>query len=182
MKFEHREFTLKDGRVCVLCPTYPEYAEEMIEYLRITAAETEFVLRYPDEVNYTLEGEKEILGRLLEDEGSIMMLAIVDGKVAGNASINGLGNKRKIFHRCSLAIALKKEYWNLGIGKAMIEYLTELAKLIGYEQIDLEVVEGNDNAKNLYRKCGFIETGKRARALKFDDGTYHDEIIMSKLL
>ena len=33
MKFEHRTITLKDGRTCVLCPTYPEYAEEMIEYL-----------------------------------------------------------------------------------------------------------------------------------------------------
>ena len=182
MKFEHRTITLKDGRICVLCPTYPEYAEEMIEYLKITAAETEFVLRYPDEVNYTLEGEREILGHLLNDEGSVMMLALVDGKVAGNASINGLGNKRKILHRCSLAIALKKKYWNLGVGKAMIEYLTELAGQIGYEQMDLEVVEGNDNAKNLYGKCGFVETGKRARALKFDDGTYHDEILMSKLL
>lgn len=182
MKFEHRTITLKDGRTCVLCPTYPEYAEEMIEYLKITAEETEFVLRYPDEVNYTLEGEREILGHLLNDAGSVMMLALVDGKVAGNASINGLGNKRKILHRCSLAIALKKEYWNLGIGKAMIEYLTELAGKIGYEQIDLEVVEGNNNAKHLYGKCGFVETGKRARALKFDDGTYHDEIVMSKIL
>ena len=182
MKFEHRKVTLKDGRTCVLCPTYPEYAEEMIEYLKITAAETPFVLRYPDEVNYTLEGEKEILGRLLEDEGSVMMLALVDGKVAGNASINGLGNKRKILHRCSLAIALKKEYWNLGIGKAMIEYLIELAKKIGFEQMDLEVVDGNDNAKYLYEKCGFVETGKRMRALKDDDGTYRDEILMYRVL
>ena len=182
MKFEHRTITLKDGRACVLCPTYPEYAEEMIEYMKITAAETPFVLRYPDEVNYTLEGEKEILGRLLEDEGSVMMLAVVDGKVAGNASINGLGNKRKILHRCSLAIALKKEYWNLGIGREMIEYLIELAKQIGFEQMDLEVVDGNNNAKHLYEKCGFIETGKRMRALKDDDGTYRDEFLMYRVL
>jgi len=182
MKFEHKEITLKDGHACVLCPTYPEYAEEMIEYMKITAAETPFVLRYPDEVNYTLEGEKEILGRLLEDEDSVMMLAVVDGKVAGNASINGIGNKRKILHRCSLAIALKKEYWNLGIGREMIEYLIELAKQIGFEQMDLEVVEGNDNAKHLYEKCGFVETGKRMRALKDDDGTYRDEIIMYRVL
>ena len=165
-----------------MCPTYPEYAADMIEYLKITAEETPFVLRYPDEVNYTIEGEREILGRLLEDEGSVMMLALVDGKVAGNASINGLGNKRKILHRCSLAIALKKEFWNLGIGRAMIEYLTELAKKLGYEQIDLEVVDGNVNAKHLYEKCGFVESGKRIRALKYDNGTYRDEIFMSKIL
>ena len=92
MKFEHREILLKDGRICVLCPTYPEYAADMIEYL------------------------------------------------------------------------------------------TELAKELGFEQIDLEVVDGNDNAKHLYEKCGFVESGKRIRALKYDNGTYRDEIIMSKIL
>ena len=64
----------------------------------------------------------------------------------------------------------------------MIEYLIELAKQIGFEQMDLEVVEGNDNAKHLYEKCGFVETGKRMRALKDDDGMYRDEIIMYRVL
>ena len=86
MKFPERTFTLKDGRTCTLCPTYPEYAADMIEYLKVTAAETPFLLRYPDEVNYTLEGEKEILQNLLENEYGVMILALVDGKVAGNCS------------------------------------------------------------------------------------------------
>ena len=37
-------------------------------------------------------------------------------------------------------------------------------------------------ATALYRKCGFIETGRRHNALKFDDGTFHDEILMYKHL
>ena len=86
----------------------------MIEYLKNTSGETEYLLRYPDEVNFTLESEKEILGRLLEDPYSIMMAPVVDGKVAGNGSINGIGTKRKIRHRCSLAVAIYKEYWGLG--------------------------------------------------------------------
>ena len=111
-----------------------------------------------------------------------MMAAVVDGKVAGNCSIGGIGNKRKILHRCSLAIALYKKYWGLGIGTAMINYLTELAAQIGYRQIDLEVVAENEQAQALYRKCGFVESGRRHNALKFDDGTSHDEILMYKLL
>lgn len=182
MKFQPRTLTLKDGRTCILCPTYPEYAEQMIEYLKITAEETPFLLRYPDEVNYTVEGERELLRNLLENETSVMMVAIVDGKVAGNCSLNGMGNKRRILHRSSLAIALKKEFWNLGIGTAMMQYLEELARQIGYEQIELEVVDGNDTAKALYEKCGFVETGKHVRALKYDDGIYRDEYIMSKIL
>lgn len=180
MRFEEKEITLKDGRKCILKPTSPEYAAEMIEYMKITAKETEYLLRYPDEINYTLEAEKDILGRLLEDPYSIMMVPIVEGKVAGNGSISGIGTKRKISHRCSLAIALYKEYWGLGIGKAMIEYMAELARDIGWHQVDLEVVAGNERALQLYRECGFVESGRRHNALHFDDGTYHDEIIMYK--
>lgn len=178
MKFEEKEITLKDGRKCILKPTSPEYAAEMIEYMKKTAEETEYLLRYPDEINYTIEAEEDILGRLLEDPYSIMMVPIVDGKVAGNGSITGIGTKRKIQHRCSLAIALYKEYWGLGIGQAMIGYMAELAGQIGWHQVDLEVAAENERAIQLYRKCGFIESGRRHNALRFDDGTCHDEILM----
>jgi RimJ/RimL family protein N-acetyltransferase len=180
MRFEEREIVLKDGRKCILKPNSPEYAEAMIEYLTKTSGETEFLLRYPDEVNYTLENEQEILQRLLEDPYVIMMAAIVDGKVAGNGSVSGIGDKRKIRHRCSMAIALYEEYWGLGIGTAMIGYMTELAREIGWHQMDLEVVAENEQAQALYKKCGFIESGRRHNALLFDDGTYHDEILMYK--
>ena len=92
------------------------------------------------------------------------------------------GEKRKIRHRCSLAIALYEEFWGLGIGTAMINYMTELAAQIGWHQVDLEVVAENEQAQALYRKCGFIETGRRHNALLFDDGIYHDEILMYKNL
>ena len=121
MKFKEKEITLKDGRKCILCHTSPKYAAEMIEYMKKTAGETPYLLRYPDEVNFTIEGEQDILEKLLNDPYSIMMMPIVDGKVAGNGSINGIGDKRKIRHRCSLAIALYKDFWGLGIGTAMIE-------------------------------------------------------------
>lgn len=182
MKFEERELVLKDGRTCILKPTSPEYAQEMIDYMKKTAGETDFLLRYPDEVNFTLEKEKEILSGLLENPYAVMMMAIVDGHVAGNGSINGIGYKRKICHRCSLAIALYKEYWNLGIGKAMIGYMTELAREIGWKQVDLEVAAGNQQAIRLYERCGFRESGRRHNALKSDDGTYSDEILMYKEL
>ena len=64
----------------------------------------------------------------------------------------------------------------------MINYLTELAAQIGYRQIDLEVVAENTQAQALYRKCGFTESGRRINALRFDDGSFHDEILMYKSL
>ena len=182
MRFEAREIKLRDGRNCVLRPTHPDDAEAMIEYMKKTAGETPYLLRYPDEVSFTLEGEREILGRLLDDPGCAMMVAIVDGRVAGNCSVSGIGGKRKIRHRCAMAIALYRDYWRLGIGTAMIGYLAELAAQMGYRQMDLEVVADNDRAVALYTRCGFIESGRRHHALLFDDGTFHDEILMYREL
>ena len=182
MRFPEKEILLKDGRRCILRPTGPEYALEMIQYVKETSAETPYLLRYPDEVSYTEEKEQELLKFVQDEPGSVMMMALVDGRVAGNCSVSGYGPKRKVRHRCSVAIALYREFWNLGIGKAMLGYLEELAREIGYEQMDLEVVADNTRAQALYRKCGFVESGRHHRALLFDDGTYHDEILMYKEL
>ena len=70
----------------------------------------------------------------------------------------------------------------LCFGSAMIEYALSLAKKMGYEQAELEVVDGNNRAKSLYERFGFKETGKNFRALKYDDGSYKDEYKMVKIL
>lgn len=62
----------------------------------------------------------------------------------------------------------------------MIGYLCELAAKTGWHQVELDVVAENQRAIELYRKCGFTTTGRHHNALLFDDGTYHDEIIMYK--
>lgn len=182
MRFDDRKINLKDGRQCILCCTTPDYAQEMIDYLKVTAGETPFLLRNPDEVTYTVESESELLKNMLDNENAAMMMAIVDGRLAGNCSINPVGSRRRVRHRCSFAIALKKEFWGLGIGTAMMEYIEELAFNMGYEQMELEVVDGNDRAKALYEKSGFVETGRNKNAMKYDDGFYRDDIIMWKEL
>ena len=39
-----------------------------------------------------------------------------------------------------------------------------------------------EKAKALYRKSGFIEYGRLPHGMLFDDGSYHDEIMMYKML
>ena len=60
------EFTLKDGRKAVLRSPREEDIPGLLEYLYISAGETEFVLRYPEECGkYTPEGEKALFDRLI---------------------------------------------------------------------------------------------------------------------
>lgn len=182
MIFDKKTINLKDGRTCILRPVEIKDAETMIEYLRIVSSETPFLLRNEDEVTFTVEAEKNLLENKRNAPREIMMVAEVDGIFAENCAIESNGNLRRVSHRCGFAIALKEAYWHLGIASAMMEYAFSLAKEMGYEQAELEVVEGNDRAKKLYERFGFKETGKNFRALKYDDGSYRDEYKMVKIL
>ena len=181
MRFAEREVKLKDGRNCILRAVRPDDAKDMIEYLRMVSGETPFLLRNIDEASYTEEAERELLQYKLDAQDTFMMLAEVNGVVAGNCGIMGKSGFRRCSHRCGFAIALKRDYWHLGIGSAMLSYALELAKGMGYEQVELEVVDGNDRAKALYERFGFEVTGKQVRAMKYDDGSYRDEFIMIKI-
>ncbi len=201
MRFEERRVPLKDGRTLVMRPAVPDDAEELILYLRQTAAESRFLLKYPDEWNLTLEKEREILAGFLDNPSGAMVIAMVESAecgdagapgeesgscsspvLAGNSTIVPVGGARRVRHRCALAIALKKDFWGLGIGTALLQYQQELARRIGYERMELEYVEGNSRGKALYEKCGFSETRRIRMANKYDDGTYSDDIVMSMAL
>lgn len=182
MIFEEKKVKLKDGRTCTLRSVEARDAEDMIKYLQIVSMETPFLLRNEDEVTYTVEEEEQLLQNKRNNPREIMMVAEVEGIIAGNCGIISKGNLRRVYHRCGFAIALKEDYWSIGIGSAMMEYAFNLAKEMEYEQVELEVVDGNNRAKNLYERFGFKETGKNFRSLKYDDGSYRDEYKMVKIL
>lgn len=182
MLFEEKTITLKNGKSCILRPAAPREAGEMIDYLKTVSGETEFLLRNPDEITLTLDDERAFLWKITDSPNGFMMIAEVEGESAGTCSLTSKGNAaRRMKHRCGFSIALKKQYWRLGIAAAMTDYAMELAQSIGYEQAELEVVEGNIAAKTLYEKFGFEVTGKNPRALKYDDGSYRDEYVMVKM-
>lgn len=182
MRIQNQTITLKDGRPCILRNPHPEDAADLIEYMKVTAGETRFILRYPEEVTMTVQQEEAFLQNALEDSRSLMVMAEVDGEVAGNASISGVGMRQKLLHRCSVAITLYQKFWNQGIGTALMNLLLEKAGEMGYEQAELEVAGSNKRAIALYEKVGFRQTGYSWHALKYKDGSYDDLLLMVKKL
>lgn len=88
----------------------------------------------------------------------------------------------KTSHRATIAIAILKDYWNLGIGSAMFEELVADAQKRGTEIMELEFIEGNERAKHLYEKFGFRVVSERPNVFKLKDGTYLSEFYMQKYL
>lgn len=182
MRIEEKKFYLKDGRLCTLRSPKLEDADQLVEYLKVTAAETDFLLKYPEEVKISVEQEKEILKWFIDSERDLMIIAEVDGKVAGNCSFSAVGGKFRVRHRCALGIALYERCWGLGIGRELIALLAQKARECGYEQIELEVVSRNERAIALYEKMGFVRIGERPCAMRHKDGTYDSNVIMIKQL
>ena len=124
-------FDLKDGRKALLRSPKEEDAEGTLEYLWISAGETDFILRYPEECEkYTLEGEKKLFQQKNESPNEAMIMCIVDGRVVGNCEIKFATNM-KTRHRANVAIALISEFWNQGIGTRMFQELIGLAEARG---------------------------------------------------
>ena len=182
MKIEDRIIQLKNEQVCILRNPKLDDAVQLVDYLKATAAETDFLLKYPEEVRITTEQEKEFIESLNGSKRDLMIIAEVDGEVAGNCSFSPVGEKTRVRHRCSIGIALYKKYWGLGIGRELMSLLLQSAKECGYEQAELEVVSKNERAVALYDKIGFERVGERPKAMKHKDGSYDSNIIMVKQL
>lgn len=182
MIFEPISVPLKDGRSAIIRNAEPEDAEELIDYLKVTSAETPFLLRNPEEINFTLDQEIEFINSRNESENSLLLIAKIDGKLAGNASCMPVGTFQRYSHRCSAGIALYQSYCGLGLGKIMLNTILQEAAKAGYEQAELEVVTSNDSAIALYKALGFDIYGERKHSMKYKDGSYADEYLMMKML
>ncbi|MBR5948927.1 MAG: GNAT family N-acetyltransferase [Clostridia bacterium] len=184
MRFDEKTFILKDGREALLrLPTEAD-AEALLEYLRITAEETIFMMRYPEECEkrYSIEGEKEIISRANASENELKLLCEVDGEIAGmcNLSFNTYLKKR---HIAKIAIGNVKKYWGLGMGTRMMAELIAMAEAReGVIQLELEFIEGNSRARALYEKLGFRVVCVHPNAFILKDGTLLNEYIMAKEL
>ena len=172
----------KNGRDILLRSAEEKDAEALLDYMKITAAETPFLLREPDEISLTIEQEQAFIKAKKDSENELLLIAETGSRHIGNASLMSAGGFKRYRHRCEIAIALYQEYCGLGIGKAMLEMVFDIAKKAGYEQAELEVIANNKPAIALYEKLGFQKYGTFPDNMKYADGSYTDAYWMMKKL
>lgn len=182
MDYQEKTVLLKSGKTCRIRRTEESDAERMIEYLNVTAEETPFLGREPEEASFTLEQEREIIRNMNAAERDLMLLAEVDGVHAGNANLSCIRDRARFRHRCGLGIGLYRAFWGMGVGTVLLEELLAAARAAGYEQAELETVSANTPAIGLYKKLGFDAVGTMPRAMKYGDGTYADFLLMVRQL
>jgi len=178
MLYPKEDFTGKNGiRYTLRSPKLAD-AEQMIAYLKATAAETEYGLSYPEELNFTVKDEEDFIANYSADKGSIMITAFDGDRLVGNASLSCVMERKKTLHRATFGIAILKSDWGQGLGKKILSELIAFAKQAGYELLELEVAANNTAAVKLYDKMGFVVYGERPLSLKLKNGDYYDELLM----
>ena len=164
---EYREtITLKDGRTCIIRNGTGLDAQGVLDNFVLNHAQTDFLTTYPDEVSFTLEQEAKYLQKKAESPNEVELVAEVDGRIVGQAGIEALGRKDKVKHRATFGISIDRDYWHLGIGRALTKACILLAKQAGYLQLELEAVADNERALGLYESEGFVEYGRNPKGFR----------------
>ncbi len=178
MLFPTTKGLLKNGAEAVLRSPRTEDAAMMIKQLRQMTAETDFLLRAPEEVTMTVEQEERFIQSINQSANSWMIMCEVDGQYAGNCHLQLMNNRLKVRHRGSVAIGLSKAFWGMGIGTLLFEQMIRIARENGAQQLELAVIEGNERGLALYEKMGFRQYGVLPNAFIQPDGSKASEILM----
>jgi RimJ/RimL family protein N-acetyltransferase len=115
----------------------------------------------------------------LERDQQMIVMAEVDGRTVGNASITPRVGRMK--HYAVLGISLKDGYRDAGIGQEMMKELETHARRLGVEYLALEVYGINQRAIHVYEKIGYRKIGAYPGGVKYK-GEYVDSVHMVKKL
>ena len=142
-------------------------AAAMIKYLKQIGGETDNLTFGSEGLPITLEAEEAYIKQMENSCNDVMLVAKVDGKIVGDASLSRL--PRRLSHRGDLGIAVVKEYWNQGIGSQLMSKILDFAKENSFEIIDLQVRSDNLRAIHLYERYGFQKIGTHPTFFKINN-------------
>lgn len=171
-----KSVVLRDGSVLQISRPRGENAAEILEYLKIVGGETHFLLMDENGLGISEEREAKILEAAYVEPRGGMHFGKINREIACMFSLS-CHPRRRLAHTGEIALSVRKKYWHIGVGSAIMETLIELAKEASLKNVELGVYADNERAIALYRRFGFEEIG-RHRGRMCVDGEYYDEILM----
>jgi len=94
-------------------------------------------------------------------------VAVSEGEIIGHVDLRSRV-EAAARHRCLLGMGVHRAVRRSGVGAALVKTAAGWAREQGLEWVDLEVLSGNAPARNLYRKCGFVQTGEIPDLFRID--------------
>ena len=106
--------------------------------------------------------------------------AFLDAEILGIAGFAVRQGEKEAHKGLLWGMYVRPEARGAGVARRLVEAIIAHAQH-RVELIQLSVVVGNESARRLYARLGFVEYGIEKNSLKYD-GRYYDEILMAKEL
>ncbi len=160
---------LKDGRIVTIRKASKSDAASMIKYIDIICRESDYLTFGEGEFQMSIEQEENLIESKSKADNALFLVAEFNGEIVGNLSFNA-GMRKRIRHVGEFGVSVRGDYWGLGIGRALIEYLIDWAEEAGIvRKINLRVRTDNENAIKLYKSLGFEMEGRLSRDFMIDN-------------
>ncbi|MED3985771.1 GNAT family N-acetyltransferase [Peribacillus simplex] len=174
---------MKNNRLAYMIRTGElEDAETVLDVQNSVISEGEYFIAVSEEFNKTPEQQRDWIRRLLENDRETIIVAEINGEVIGWIGFQS-ENRKRMSHKGSFGMMIRKNYRGKGIGKELIEALLEWAEANPFiEKVSLGVFSTNQRAISLYKKMGFVEEGRKIKEFKMSESEYVDDIIMYKMV
>ena len=173
-----KTYKLKDGTTATIRTVTESDAEAYLTLGKSIMGEQIYSLTQPEELNLTVDQEREWLKSNIEDECHLVICAEINGKIVGQLDFSN-GHRKRNAHTGEFGMGVHKDFRGLGIGSLLIGALVDWAKNNPkIEKINLCVHQTNDRAIATYKKIGFQVEGLRTKDLKYPNGVYVDTILM----
>jgi RimJ/RimL family protein N-acetyltransferase len=155
-------------------------ADALLALRLILDAESEFMLLEADERSRDVEVQRRRLQSLLAAANSTVLVADVDGVLAGFLQARG-GELRRNRHVAELVLGVRQSHSRLGLGRQLLQAADAWARSAGVDRLELTVMAHNERAHRLYLAAGFRDEGRKRASLRVR-GAPVDEIVMGKLV
>lgn len=173
------EYKLRDGQALVIYDATHADAREIVEYMKVVGAETDFLLA--DEFGIpglTEATEKDYIDMRNAQKNSALYVGRIGAELVTMFGVNG-GERPRNAHNAEIGLSVLKKYWHIGAGSAVMETCLNFAVEAGLKSLTLTVRADNYRAQALYTRFGFHMCGCVKSALCVR-GEYFDEYMMQR--
>ncbi|MCX7027405.1 MAG: GNAT family N-acetyltransferase [Spirochaetes bacterium] len=176
-----RFFPLKDGLQLQIRKAAIDDAADLIAFVQAVSGESANLTFGPGEFAMTMTQEEDYLKGIATADNQLYLVGLVDSEIV--ASLNFASGKRpRIRHAGVFGISVRRQYWGLDVGGAMLDALVEWARASGsIKKISLRVRTDNERAIRLYAKKGFKTKGRLRAEFKIGE-KYYDLYAMRLML
>lgn len=170
--------TLRDGRQVLIRHGQTGDGQRTYDFMFALGESTDRMLTHPGCMR-TPEQYEANISKITD--GEFYSLCAIDpstNAMIGSASFF-MGSRVKISHVAGLAMGVLPAWQGLGLGVWLLNRsIEDMRKNPKIHRLDLLVMDGNDHAKAMYERAGFMIEGHRDGAVRQPDGSFDGETMM----